>query len=134
MSTNLKYAKLCKFASQCYAFSSDLISVTCQIPFIAMYRKENCPTLLKSLDSDEGNEDNEDNKDNESDARKMKWHKVINYYYYYSLSTCSSHRTYQLFAITKTNLVFYVVALGSSDLGQKVATSSEAQGCFTVVL
>jgi len=47
-----------------------------------MYRKESCPTLLKSLDSDEGNEDNkegnEDNKDNKSDARKMKWHKVIN--------------------------------------------------------
>ncbi|KAG0518636.1 hypothetical protein BDA96_09G193000 [Sorghum bicolor] len=26
-----------------------------EIPFIAMYRKENCPTLLKSLDSAEGN-------------------------------------------------------------------------------
>jgi len=82
MSTNLKYAKLCKFASQCYACSSDLVFVPCQIPFIAMYRKESCPTLLKSLDSDEGNEDNkegnEDNKDNKSDARKMKWHKVIN--------------------------------------------------------
>ncbi|CAD6271717.1 unnamed protein product [Miscanthus lutarioriparius] len=52
-----------------------------EIPFIAMYRKESCPTLLKSLDSDEGNEDNkegnEDNKDNKSDARKMKWHKLL---------------------------------------------------------
>ena len=76
MSTNLKYAKLCKFASQCYACSSDLVFVPCQIPFIAMYRKESCPTLLKSLDSDEGND--EDNEDKKSDARKMKWHKVIN--------------------------------------------------------
>jgi hypothetical protein len=46
-----------------------------------MYRKESCPTLLKSLDSDEGYD--EGNEDNKSDARKMKWHKVINYYYYF---------------------------------------------------
>jgi transcription elongation factor SPT6 len=35
-----------------------------------MYRKESCPTLL-SFDSDE------DNEDIESDARKLRWHKVI---------------------------------------------------------
>ncbi|CAD6343409.1 unnamed protein product [Miscanthus lutarioriparius] len=46
-----------------------------QIPFIAMYRKESCPTLLKGLDSDEGND--EDNEDKKSDARKMKWHKLL---------------------------------------------------------
>ena len=71
--------EVCKFVKICfaiyYACSSDLVFVACQIPFIAMYRKESCPTLLKSLDSDEGNEDNKDNK---SDAHKMKWHKVIN--------------------------------------------------------
>ena len=38
------------------------------------------------------------------------------------------------FAITKTNLVFFVVSLGNSDSKQKVAISSETQGCFTIVL
>ncbi|XP_020395195.1 transcription elongation factor SPT6 homolog isoform X3 [Zea mays] len=41
-----------------------------EIPFIAMYRKESCPTLL-SFDSDE------DNEDIESDARKLRWHKLL---------------------------------------------------------
>ncbi|WVZ99059.1 hypothetical protein U9M48_044413 [Paspalum notatum var. saurae] len=39
-----------------------------EIPFIAMYRKEICPSLLKDLDSDHGNED---------DAPKMRWHKML---------------------------------------------------------
>ncbi|KAJ1271237.1 hypothetical protein BS78_06G113500 [Paspalum vaginatum] len=39
-----------------------------EIPFIAMYRKEICPSLLKDLDSDQGNEDN---------VHKMRWHKML---------------------------------------------------------
>ncbi|KAL5202102.1 hypothetical protein ABZP36_013054 [Zizania latifolia] len=40
-----------------------------EIPFIAMYRKENCPSLLKDLDANE--------QGNEEDARKMRWHKLL---------------------------------------------------------
>ncbi|KAG8068194.1 hypothetical protein GUJ93_ZPchr0005g15226 [Zizania palustris] len=40
-----------------------------EIPFIAMYRKENCPSLLKDLDTNE--------QGNEEDARKMRWHKLL---------------------------------------------------------
>lgn len=50
--------------------------------------------------------------------------------FYYSLSFLSLNLP---FAITKTNLVFFVVSLGNSDSKQKVATS-ETQSCFTFVL
>jgi transcription elongation factor SPT6 len=48
--------------------SFDFVFVTCQIPFIAMYRKEMCSSLLSDLDSKEHA--------NEHDQREMKWHKV----------------------------------------------------------
>ncbi|XP_062180009.1 transcription elongation factor SPT6 homolog isoform X2 [Phragmites australis] len=40
-----------------------------EIPFIAMYRKENCPSLFKDLDSNE--------QGNENDVPKMRWHKLL---------------------------------------------------------
>ncbi|EEE64215.1 transcription elongation factor SPT6 homolog isoform X2 [Oryza sativa Japonica Group] len=45
-----------------------------EIPFIAMYRKENCPSLLKDLDANE--QTNEEHSD-EEDQRKMMWHKML---------------------------------------------------------
>lgn len=42
-----------------------------------MYRKENCPSLLKDLDANE--QTNEEHSD-EEDQRKMMWHKVTYHY------------------------------------------------------
>lgn len=41
---------------------------------------------------------------------------------------------YQDFTIADTVCLFFVAALGCSDLRQKVASSSEAQGCFAGLL
>lgn len=46
-----------------------------QIPFIAMYRKEECPSLLKDpeqLETDDGNQDRSEK------TPTLKWHKVSN--------------------------------------------------------
>ncbi|XP_006654589.1 transcription elongation factor SPT6 homolog isoform X2 [Oryza brachyantha] len=45
-----------------------------EIPFIAMYRKETCPSLLKDLD---GNEHGNEEQGDEEYARKMRWHKLL---------------------------------------------------------
>lgn len=50
---------------------ADVVFVTCQIPFIAMYRKENCSSLFKDLDANE--------QENEEDKPNMRCHKVANY-------------------------------------------------------
>ncbi|KAF9599355.1 hypothetical protein IFM89_036812 [Coptis chinensis] len=44
----------------------------CDIPFIAMYRKESCPTLLKDF-----SEEVTVTEDRDKDTRKLKWHKVL---------------------------------------------------------
>jgi len=59
----------------------DIVFITCQIPFIAMYRKEMCPSLLRDPDSnDQDNKNNDqDTKNNDQDNKKgpeMRWHKV----------------------------------------------------------
>uniref|UniRef100_A0A0D9UXY2 Transcription elongation factor spt6 n=1 Tax=Leersia perrieri TaxID=77586 RepID=A0A0D9UXY2_9ORYZ len=46
-----------------------------EIPFIAMYRKENCPSLLKNLDDNE--EQNNEVENDKVDNRKMVWHKLL---------------------------------------------------------
>ena len=66
----------------------DIVFVICQIPFIAMYRKEMCPSLLRDPDSnDEDNKNldsndqvnknpDSDDQDKKKGAPKMRWHKV----------------------------------------------------------
>ncbi|KAM7271543.1 hypothetical protein ACFE04_030757 [Oxalis oulophora] len=44
------------------------------IPFIAMYRKEQCPTILKNLDEQE---DGADNGDESEKTCSLKWHKIL---------------------------------------------------------
>ncbi|KAM7257034.1 hypothetical protein ACFE04_012775 [Oxalis oulophora] len=44
------------------------------IPFIAMYRKEECPTILKDLDEQE---DDNDKKNDYEKRHSIKWHKVL---------------------------------------------------------
>ncbi|XP_039837734.1 transcription elongation factor SPT6 homolog isoform X2 [Panicum virgatum] len=53
-----------------------------EIPFIAMYRKEMCPSLLRDPDSnDQDNKNNDqDTKNNDQDNKKgpeMRWHKLL---------------------------------------------------------
>jgi hypothetical protein len=73
MSTNLKYGELYKFASEFfYACSSDLFFLTCQIPFIALYRKENCLSLLEEEDIYY-----EDLNSKDEPLPKARFHKVI---------------------------------------------------------
>ncbi|KAL6610566.1 hypothetical protein ACP70R_040535 [Stipagrostis hirtigluma subsp. patula] len=49
-----------------------------EIPFIAMYRKENCPSLLKDLDSNEqGNGDDAPRNGDDAPKIKMKWHRLL---------------------------------------------------------
>ena len=84
-----------------------------------MYRKELCPSLLDHAAHEQ---------ENEEGRPKMRWHKVLITARQVLLSLI-----YQDSIIADTIHVF-VAALGCSDLGPEVATSSEAQACFADLL
>jgi transcription elongation factor SPT6 len=68
--------EVCRIIQGCfmilYSCSSNLFFLTCQIPFIALYRKESCLSLLEE-------EDFYDNDINDKNAHppKTRFHKVI---------------------------------------------------------
>ena len=104
---------------------------TFQIPFIALYRKENCLSLLEEEDRYY-----DDLSSKPGPPPKTRFHKVI-FTIGFSLRTCGLLLFVMFCVLTQFFLsghVLGIAALGCSDLRQKVVTSSEAQGCFGDVL